>query len=144
MGITAKSVKETVYGEPGSPGAGYNPNSYNTSFAKTNPLPDQKRARVFLIIAAVTALNLAVYHWAFYAGEQTSMVLTTLAVILVFGLLWVFAKRGSSAAYLIGMLLYGADTVLLLQNDFVRNGITIVTHVILLAYMFRGYRANRS
>lgn len=73
-------------------------------------------------------------------GQMTGIIVVNLLVIGIFVLLGIFARQGSKAAFVIGMLLYGADTALLLltANPAAHVG-GLVVHGIFLVGLFKGF-----
>lgn len=64
-------------------------------------------------------------------------------VVGVFVLIGIFARKGSAAAILIGMILYAADTLLLLLA-LPATIILLLVHAYFLYALFGAYRASRS
>jgi hypothetical protein len=111
-------------------------------------------ANIFFVIAAFTALNtiLVASGSSFVMGrglstskviapeQMTGIVVINVLVIGIFVLIGMFARHGSKGAFVIGMLLYGADTALLaLSGDPAAHFGGIVIHVILLIGLFKGF-----
>ena len=107
-------------------------------------------ANFFFAIAIFTAIRTALIATGSAAlgpsptgtADQMSMlVLINVLIIGVFVLIGIFARHGSKAAFLIGMLLYGADTVLLLMsaNPAAHVG-GIVAHAVILLGLVKYFR----
>lgn len=142
----SSSPAGTVY-RPARPAA----NAENAS--STRPAP-AKGAGIFFAIAVMTAINtvLIATGSSFVLGrglstskiaapgQMTGIVVLNVLVIGIFVLIGIFARQGSKAAFVIGMLLYGGDTALmLLSGDPAMHVGGIVIHVILLIYLFKGF-----
>jgi hypothetical protein len=165
----AKPVKETVYGGPGSGGTVYGSPSAGgpvrspaspSAGVKAASSPSGKEANVFFTIGALTLLNalllssgakaatvvglgitrVLLKQTQSTAGDTAPVFLLSAVLIAVFVALGVFAKRGSSVAFLIGLLLYGADTAVLCLDGIALHIPSIIFHGIFLAWMFKGYR----
>jgi hypothetical protein len=150
----------TVYGGPAQGGANfagagtvYRPPQPVAETPSTHP-GAAKGAGIFFAIAAFTALNtiLIASGSSFVMGrglstskvvapgQMTGIVVMNVLVIGIFVLIGIFARHGSKAAFVIGMLLYGADTALLaLSGDPAAHVGGIVIHVILLIGLFKGF-----
>lgn len=73
-------------------------------------------------------------------GQMTGLIVVNILVIGIFVLLGIFARQGSKAAFVIGMLLYGADTALLLLSPNAAAHVgALVVHVIFLIGLFKGF-----
>ena len=146
----------TVYGNQPAAGTVYNPARQG---AATGPALAganagvSKAAAIFYVIAGFSALNtlliligapLAVGMAATRARADSQMgivVASNLIVIGIFVALGFFAGKGSKAAFLIGLLLYGGDTLLLLLSDNPAARIpSIVVHVFFMVSIFKGFR----
>lgn len=166
IGTAAKPIKETVYG-PGTGGTVYGgPDTVNnpagsTRAAQTKTVAtDGKSSRVFFLVAvfslintlllssgalAATAIGLGItrilYQQASQQGGEAGPVFLLSAVLIaVFAGLGLFARRGNSLAFLIGLLIYGADTVILCYDGVLIHIPAIIIHGIFLAGMLKGYR----
>lgn len=106
-------------------------------------------ARIFYLVAGMTVLRTVLI----FAGVQIltktanlqgpammALVAVNATVVAIFVLLGFFAQRGSKIAFLIGMLIYAADLVLLLVNNAVSNVFSIVIHGLVLYYLFSNFR----
>jgi hypothetical protein len=73
-------------------------------------------------------------------GQMTGIIVANVLVIGIFVLLGIFARQGSKAAFVIGILLYGGDTALLLltANPAAHVG-GLVVHAIFLVGLFKGF-----
>ena len=74
-------------------------------------------------------------------GQMAGIILFNVLAIGVFVLIGIFARQGSKAAFLIGMLLYGADTLLLLLGNPAMHVGGLVVHGIFLAGLFKAFRS---
>lgn len=150
----------TVYSGPVPGGSVYNP----AQPAPRGPQTQQPRATtaaastgatkgaaIFYIIAAFTAANMVLIYAGvrFAVGlgatravrqDQITLAVANLLAIGIFVLLGVFAKRGSKAAFMIGMLLYAGDLVVLVMNNPELNIISIVIHAFFLFRLFQAFR----
>ena len=145
----------TVYGNQQATGTVYNP----AQSAAARPAQrganagSSKAGAIFYVIAGFSALNtlliligapLAVGMAATRARADNQMgivVASNVIVIAMFVALGFFASRGSKAAFLIGLLLYGGDTLLLLLSDNAAARIpAIVVHVFFMVSIFKGFR----
>ncbi|HLJ28435.1 MAG TPA: hypothetical protein VKY85_17110 [Candidatus Angelobacter sp.] len=154
----------TLYGGSGAGGTVYNPAKSAGARAETVPSDTLKKtANVFFVIAGfslinvflltsgarfATAIGLGVTRvflkQTLTSGGKTAPVfLLTALLIAVFVGLGVFARRGSGAAFLAGLLLYGADTAILCWDGFGLHVPSIVIHAIFLLSMFQGYRLTQ-
>ena len=159
--------KETVYGGPGTqPNVGgtvYNGRGLNGTATRTaapaRPIQTQASAsrggNVFFVIAAFSAINavlilakapivfalgLAITRISANSPLGAVLVLNAIA-IGAFAMLGIFASRGVKAAFIIGLLLYGGDTALLLLSaNPALHVISIVCHGIFLFSIFKGLR----
>jgi hypothetical protein len=159
--------KETVYGGPGTqPNVGgtvYNGPGLNHTATRTaapaRPVQQQAGAarsgNVFFVIAAFSAINavlilvkapivfalgLAITRVSADSPLGAVLVLNAIA-IGAFVALGIFASRGVKAAFIIGLLLYGGDTALLLLSaNPALHVISIVCHGIFLFSIFKGLR----
>ena len=156
----------TVYGGPapgntayGSPAVGtvYTPSRLATNQQPVTPAHDpaaRKGGNIFFAIAIISAINTALIIAGSSIvlgmgsstskdaaqGQINSFVMINVLVIGVFVLLGIFARQGSKAAFIIGMLLYAGDTVLLLvSGDPSAHVAGIVVHVILLVGLFKSF-----
>lgn len=163
-GPTSAPAGGTVYGGPapgapnyGSVGTVYNPRQMAQQFPvpQTDPA-GVKGANYFFAIAILTAIRTALIA----AGAQilssgtstiipqdqmAKLIVINVLIIGVFVMIGIFARHGSKAAFIIGMLLYGVDTVLLLVSGHPEAHIAgIVVHVIFLAGLFQCFRQLQS
>jgi len=156
----------TVYGgpAPGSTGYGgpaggtvYTPSRLATNQQPVIPAHDpaaRKGGNIFFAIAIFSAINTALIiagsSIVLGIGSATSkdaaqgqinaFVMINVLVVGVFVLLGIFARQGSKAAFIIGMLLYAGDTVLLLVSAEPSAHVAgIVVHVILLVGLFKSF-----
>jgi hypothetical protein len=134
----------TTYSGPARPAAPpvAQPPAAQTSTGAT------KGAGIFFVIAGFTAINMvlvfagvrfAIGIGSTDATNQAAFVAGNAIAICIFILLGVFAKQGSKAAFIIGMLLYGADLVMLVMNPQLRIA-SIVVHGFFLFRLFQAFR----
>ena len=64
-------------------------------------------------------------------------------VACVFVVLGIVARSGGAWAFLVGILLYGADTIILWQDGPARHIPSLIFHAIFIFGMLGGYRALR-
>jgi len=153
----------TVYGGPGTTETAYGPAQSARRAAVSTSSTGGKEANTFFLIAVLSLVNtLLMSSGAMLAmavglgitrvifkqtlisgGDATPVYVLTAALIAVFVALGVFARRGSSTAFLVGMLLYGADTIVLGLDDLAVHIPSIVVHCLFLVAMFRGYRLTK-
>jgi hypothetical protein len=153
----------TVYGGPGqSNTAGGGPAGAGTVYrsapqpaatGNAATRPAARGASIFFLIAAFSAVNtllvLGGSHTVLGIGLTVSkfgqgvsvpaiLVLNVIA-IGIFVLLGIFARNGSKAAFILGMLLYGGDGLMLyLSGDPAAHIPGLVVHGIFLITMFKG------
>lgn len=110
-----------------------------------------KGANIFFLIAAFTGINTILMFVgvrfaiglgaAQLAGPSLgSILIANLLAAGVFALLGIFAKQGNKAAFLIGMLLYGGDLVLLAINNPALHIVSIAIHGLFLYYLLNAFR----
>ncbi|QUH26979.1 hypothetical protein [Serpentinicella alkaliphila] len=63
-----------------------------------------------------------------------------LIIIGLYVLLGVFANKGRNWSFIVGFILYGLDTLLLV---FIMDYVSIIFHVMALYSIFKGYKANK-
>lgn len=144
-GYTGPSGGSTAYNGPAGATAPSAAKQVNASAGAT------RGARIFFLIAAFTGLNtilmfvgvrfaigLGVAELA--APSVQSVVLVNLLAAGAFALLGVFAKQGNKPVFLIGMLAYAGDLVLLALNNPALHIISIVFHGLFLFYLFSAFR----
>ena len=151
----------TVYDGPGGGGTVYNPArqkpAAQVDVTKTGAA---KGGAIFFIIAACSALNtvLLLAQAPFIlalglaitrvraAGSDLGPVLALNAVVLgVFVAIGIFAIKGSKAAFIVGLLLYGGDTaLLLLSGDAALHAPSIVVHGIFIFSIIKAFRQLES
>jgi hypothetical protein len=169
-GADLKTKTETVYGgpglQPGAPGTVYNgpgtgapyspapPNS-TTRSVQPSAITGSKAGGVFFLIAGFSAINtLLILGKAPFVlaiglamtrvqaqGDVVPVLILNAIAIGVFVMLGVFAAKGSKAAFLIGLLLYGGDMALLLfSSNAALHLPSIVVHGIFMFSIFKGFR----
>ena len=150
----------TVYGGP-APGAnGYSPETvYNPARqAGTQAVPTTKNpgvakgAGIFFLIAGFSVINslLIFAHAPFVlalglaitrVGTEVAMpavVVLNIIAVGIFVMLGLFVRNGSKTALVIGMVLYGGDTALLLAGgDAAVHIPSIIIHAVFLVSMFK-------
>jgi hypothetical protein len=140
----------TVYGAPPTGAVTSRPMAPNAA-AASGDLAAAKGARILYLIAGFTGVNAVLIFVGirFAVGLGTTEIadgsLNTALIASVLGAgifvaLGMFAQRGSKAAFLIGMLLYGGDLVLLVMNNPAFHVVSIVIHALFLFYLFSAYR----
>ena len=141
----------TVYNGPAAGGAVYGGApagarpGYGGNVGAVN-VGAKKGARIFFYIAGVTALRtllifLGVQHLnaVIDPNKLQQLLIIDLVIAGIFALIGVFTHNGSKVALVIGMVLYGIDTLLMLLNP-VPNAIYIIIHGLFLYYLFNAYR----
>lgn len=106
----------------------------------------RKGARFFYGIAGITVLRTLLIYFgvqklnvAIDPDKLQMALVIDLVAAGIFGLIGFFTQNGSKTALVIGMVLYGGDTVLMLFNP-APNAVYIVIHVLFLYYLFNAYR----
>jgi hypothetical protein len=161
--------KEMVFGGPGTQpnavGTVYNGPGLSGTTARPNPAirPVQPKANaggskgrnVFYLIAVFSAINavlilskapivfaLGLACTRVSANSPLGPVLFLNAIAIgTFVALGFFAARGAKAAFLIGLLLYAGDTVVLvLSPNAAAHIVSIVFHGLFLFYIFQAFR----
>lgn len=119
----------------------------------------QKSGNVFFLIACLSILNTflamsgtpvalalglgvtRMFDAFLRQGGSLGPVLAVNALVAgVFVLIGLFARKGSSAALLIGLILYAGDTVLLAMDGVLLQIPSLIVHAIFLLSIFRSYR----
>lgn len=152
----------TVYNGPGTSGAASNPSRQNTPSRPVQAAPNTGGAKggmTFFLIAGFSAINtfLILVQAPFVlaiglavtrvrAGSDMGPILLLNAVAIgAFVAIGIFAMKGSKAAFIIGLLLYSGDTVLLLMSDNAALHLpSIVVHGIFLFSIFKAFRQLES
>lgn len=147
----------TVYGNQPAAGTVYSPAQSavaRPAQAGANGAPS-KAGSVFFVIAGFSALNaiLTLASAPFVMaiglavtriraeGQMGAMLAINAVAIGIFVALGFFASRGSKAAFLVGLLLYAADTALLLLSENpALHVVSIIVHGIFLFSIFKGFR----
>jgi hypothetical protein len=138
----------TVYNGPGATGAIGGAGAQQPRVSSTGAV---RGSRIFFYIAGFTGLNTILMFVgvrfaiglgvAEFVGQSVgSIVLVNLLAAGVFALLGVFAKQENKTVFLVGMLLYGGDLVLLVLNNPERSIISIIFHGLFLFYLFTAFR----
>jgi hypothetical protein len=159
-GPTIQTKEGTVYNGPVAGGPVYQgpaaTTPYNPSLQALRSAPRavnagaRKGSNIFYVIAGFTAVRtlllfagvqqLTLGANRMVAGDPQSILMVNGLIIAIFVALGIFTRRGSKTTLLIGMLLYAADTVLLLIGDASANAIYIGVHALFLYYLFSAYR----
>jgi hypothetical protein len=111
----------------------------------------KKGAAIFYLIAGFTAANMILMfvgvRFAVGLGstnglgaDMKTLAVANLLAIGIFVLLGIFAQRGSKAAFVIGMLLYGGDLVVLAMNNPALHIVSIVIHGFFLWRLVEAFR----
>lgn len=144
----------TVYGGPGSAGTTYNPGRAPSRPAVSTRQPAATRgAGIFFAIAVFSAINtvliMAGSPLVLGNGVTTSkiagpgimnvIVLLNIVVVGIFVLLGIAARAGSKPAFVIGMVIYGADTALLLMSHPEMHIGGIVIHAVFIISLFKAF-----
>ncbi len=79
-------------------------------------------------------------HGPYAPAFLTVALMMDLGFASLFVLLGIWAKQKSGTAFILGIILYGFDTVMLL---FIGSIIGIIFHVLALVFIFRGYQSLR-
>ena len=150
----------TVYDGPGGRGTVYNPARQKTAApVDVTNTGAAKGGAIFFIIAACSALNsvLILAHAPFVlalglaitrvraAGDPGPVLALNAVVLGLFVAIGVFAIKGSKAAFIIGLVLYGGDTALLLMSgDAALHAPSIVVHGIFIFSIIKAFRQLES
>lgn len=157
----------TVYNGPASGGTVYNGPSAGTvynprqsapaprpSFTGTDPAA-AKGSNYFFAIAIFSALNTVLMlsgaatvlgsgvttSKVASQGAMTAVLVVNVVIVGIFVLLGIAARSGSKAAFIIGMVIYGADTALLLLSGHPElHVVGFVVHGIFLFGLFNAFR----
>jgi len=150
----------TVYNGPGGGGTVYNPArqkpAAQVDVTKTGAA---KGGAIFFIIAACSALNsVLIFAQAPFVlalglaitrvritGDLAPVLVLNAVVLGLFVAVGIFALKGSKAAFIVGLLLYGGDTVLLLTSgDAALHAPSIVVHGIFIFSIIKAFRQLES
>jgi hypothetical protein len=146
----------TVYNGPGSSDTVYNPRQSAARPTLSGPDPAAaKGSNYFFAIAIFSALN-TVLMLAGAAtvlgsgvttskvsnqGAMTAILVVNVVIVGIFVLLGIAARSGSKPAFIIGMVIYGADTALLLLSGHPElHVVGFVVHGIFLFGLFSAFR----
>jgi len=145
----------TVYNGPGNSGTVYNPQPVSRpSLSGTDPAA-VKGSNYFFAIAIFSALNTVLMLSGATTvlgsgvttskmagqGAMTGLAVVNIVVVGIFVLLGIAARSGSKAAFMIGMVIYGADTALLLLSGHPElHVVGFVVHGIFLFGLFNAFR----
>jgi hypothetical protein len=146
-------AQSNAIGGPAKAGTVYRSPQQAAGAEKSAAHPAARGASIFFLIAGFSAINtllvLGGSHIVLGIGLTVSkfgqgvsvpaiLVLNVIA-IGIFVLLGIFARNGSKAAFVLGMLLYAGDGLLLfLSGDPGAHVPGLVVHGIFLIYMFKG------
>jgi hypothetical protein len=154
----------TVYNGPVNSGAVYNPGQQN---GDARPIQAQPTAgagsaagsRIFFLIAGFSAANtvLILLHAPVVmaiglaairvpsGGDLGPVLLLTAVAAGTFCLIGFFAAKGSKPAFLIGLLIYSGDTVLLLLSENAAlHVVSIIFHGVFLFAIFKAFKQLES
>jgi hypothetical protein len=152
----------TVYNGPAAGSTASSPSRPNTPSQPVQAAPNTGGAKggvTFFLIAGFSAINtllilasapfvlaIGLAATRVRAGSDLGPVLLLNAVVIgAFVVIGIFAMKGSKAAFLIGLLLYSGDTVLLLLSDNAAVHLpSIVVHGIFLFSIFKAFRQLES
>lgn len=137
--------------------------------AVTPPSPLKIRAAIgarwFYWIAALSAINSAIAlsgeHLVMVVGLGATRLLTelggqwlgsfawltlplTFAIAAIFALIGLIASRGVNAAYLVGLVLYGLDTLIFVLVPKEVLWLPVLFHLYVSYRIIEGFRANRA
>jgi hypothetical protein len=150
----------TVYGGPAG-GTVYDPSRRTGSGSGRRATPEdvKKFGNVFYLIALFSLINTGIvifggrmalaiglgftrsFDAAILKGGPIGPVLVVNGIVAcVFVILGIFARGGSVVAFLIGVLLYGADTVILWQDGPGRHIPSLLFHAFFILVMLSGIR----
>jgi hypothetical protein len=161
-GGPSPKTEGTVYSGP-APGTVYDPSRQKVgsgSRRRTTPEEAKKFGNVFFLIAAFSLINTGIIIFGgrvaltlglgitrdfdatiAHGGPVGPVLIINGLAALIFVVLGMFARSGSAVAFLIGMLLYGADTVILWQRGPSQHILSLFIHVLFVVGMFGGFRA---
>jgi hypothetical protein len=92
-----------------------------------------------------TVSGLAVLEYMAYRDTRHDIAVAALVTAVVFSVIGSFAMRASRAAFIAGMLLYGASTALLLLNGclvcMTAVAIPLIVHLAILNRLWSGYQS---
>lgn len=164
-GFSGAAPGGTVFGGPAPAGTVYSPSRQSQPNAGLPQVaaPDKvkKTGNIFFLIAALSVVNTILafsgarmaiglglgitrVDVAAHQGNGIAPVLLlNLVAPMVLVIIGIFARQGSSAAFLIGMLLYAGDTVFLWVDGMALHVPSLIVHGIFLVSMFGGYRMTR-
>jgi len=144
------SAGGAVYGGPATGATTTRPVAANAA-AATGDVAAAKGARIFYLIAAFTGINAVLIFVGIrfaiglgapqvFATSLSSFLVASVLGAGIFVGMGMFVKRGSKPVFLIGMLLYAGDLVLLVMNNPALHIISIGIHALFLFYLFSAYR----
>lgn len=139
----------TVYNGPAASTAPVRPAA--TQVNAPSGVGAARGASIFFLIAGFTGINTLLMFVgvrfaigvgaAKFAGSSVEAILVAnLLAAGVFAVLGIFAKQGNKAAFLIGILLYAGDLVLLVLNDPALHVVSIIIHGLFLYYLVSAFR----
>src|SRR4029077_335320 len=147
----------TVYNGPGNSGTVYNPRQSaapRPSLSGTDPAA-ANGSNYFFAIAVFSTLNTVLMlsgattvlgsgvttSKVASQGAMTAILVVNVVIVGIFVLLGIAARSGSKAAFIIGMVIYGADTALLLLSGHPElHVVGFVVHGIFLFGLFSAFR----
>jgi hypothetical protein len=146
----------TVYNGPGGGGTVYNPARQKPAApVDVTNTGAAKGGAIFFIIAACSALNsVLIFAQAPFvlalglaitrvriSGDLAPVLALNAIVLGLFVAVGIFAIKGSKAAFIIGLVLYGGDTVLLLTSgDAALHIPSIVVHGVFIFSIIKAFR----
>ena len=121
-------AQETVFDE-----TKFQPRKTNNSLAAQKTTSRVRAASMrFFIVAGVALLELMYFG----AKGQENLSIASAFVLLVFGILGVYAYRLNKGAFLVGALIYAADTVMVLMAFDI---LAVVIHAVILYRLYTAY-----
>lgn len=150
----AASGGGTVYGGP-TPGGtvrnGASPAASQSRTSASASTGDARGAAIFYVIAGFTAANMVLMFAGIRfavglgatgaaANDMTTLLIANVVAIGIFALLGFLTKKGSKAAFIIGMALYAMDLLILAAFDPTRHVVSIVIHGFFLFSLFKAFR----
>lgn len=150
----AASGGSTVYTGPTPGGTVHNGASPAGSQARPSAPASAggvRGASIFYVIAGFTAANMVLMfagiRFAVGLGatgaagnDMTTLLISNLVAIGIFVLLGFLTKKGSKAAFIIGMVLYALDLLILAAFNPAMHVVSIVIHGLFLWNLFKAFR----
>jgi hypothetical protein len=128
--------------EPGNSGTVYNPRQSAPRPVLSGPDPAAaKGSNYFFAIAILSAFNTVLILARASQGAMAALLVVNVVIVGIFVLLGIAARSGSKPAFIIGMVIYGADTALLLVSGHPEQHVVgFVVHGIFLFGLFNAFR----